>query len=113
MDIPPDSNNYKNNNNAPFNHTILGKYCDFVVFMGYDEHWSTDPIPGPVTSRPWLKDSIVEFIETGIPTKKIILGLPSYTRIWKRNQSGHIIRNPAFSAKYVENWLSNNHRSLK
>ncbi len=110
IDIPPDAKG--GNDSSPFDHQVLGQYCDYVALMGYDEHWSTDPNPGPITSLPWLTDGITELIQTGIPSHKIILGLPAYTRIWKQNQAGKITANPAYPFRYVEQQLLQNHRLL-
>lgn len=104
IDLPLDPNAY--------DHEIIGKYCDYIVFMGYDQHWSTDPVPGPVTSLSWLKENLQEIIQTGIPSEKIILGLPAYTRIWEENERGQIVKDPAEPIQYVESLLEQNHRNL-
>jgi spore germination protein YaaH len=111
IDLPPDPNE-KNTNQSPFDHKVIGEYCNYIVFMGYDQHWSTDPVPGPVTSLSWLKQNLQEFIRTGISSKKIILGLPAYTRIWEQNQQGYIVNDPAEPIQYVESIVKQNHRNL-
>ncbi|MED1203608.1 glycosyl hydrolase family 18 protein [Heyndrickxia acidicola] len=111
VDIPPDQKEGENQL-SPFDHADLAKTCDYLVFMGYDEHWSTDPIAGPVTSLNWLDENIKELIQTGIPSDKIILGLPSYTRLWESNAKGYIVNNPAFAVGYVEKLMNENHHSL-
>ena len=111
IDLPPDPGE-KNNQQSPFDHKIIGEYCNYVVLMGYDQHWSTDPVPGPVTSLSWLKQNLQEFIQTGISPEKIILGLPAYTRIWEQNQQGSIVKNPAEPIQYVEGLVEQNHRNL-
>jgi spore germination protein YaaH len=111
IDLPPDPSG-KKNQQSPFDHKVLGEYCNYVVFMGYDQHWSTDPIPGPVTSLSWLKQNIQEFIQTGISPEKIILGLPAYTRIWEQNQQGSIVKDPAEPIQYIESLVEQNHRNL-
>jgi spore germination protein YaaH len=111
IDLPPDPDG-KNNQQSPFDRKVIGEYCNYAVFMGYDQHWSTDPIPGPVTSLSWLKQNLQEFIQTGISPQKIILGLPAYTRIWEQNQQGGIVRDPAEPIQYVEGLVEQNHRNL-
>jgi spore germination protein YaaH len=110
IDLPPDPNGQ--NGQAPFDHKVIGKYCKYIIFMGYDQHWSSDPIPGPVTSLSWLNQNLQEFTNTGIPSQKIILGLPAYTRIWEQNQQGTIVKNPAEPIQYVENLMRQDHRQL-
>jgi spore germination protein YaaH len=110
IDLPPDPAG--RNTNTPFDHELLGKYCDYIIFMGYDQHWSTDPVPGPVTSLPWLKENLQEYIRTGIPPEKLILGLPAYTRVWQLDQQGHVVKDPAMPVQSIENELEQNHRTL-
>jgi spore germination protein YaaH len=111
IDLPPDPSG-KDNTQSPFDHKAIGKYCNFIVFMGYDQHWSSDPIPGPITSLSWLKENIQEFIRTGISSDKFILGLPAYTRIWEENQQGKIVKDPAEPIQYVESLVKQDGRKL-
>lgn len=111
IDLPPDPS-VGNNNQASFDHELLGKYCNYVFFMGYDQHWSTDSVPGPITSLSWLKENLQEFIQTGIPSEKLILGLPAYTRVWEQNQQNHVVKDPAEPIQSVENLVAENHRNM-
>lgn len=111
IDLPPDPGE-TNNEQSPFDHKVIGEYCNYVVFMGYDQHWSTDPVPGPITSLSWLKQNLQEFIRTGISSDKIIMGLPAYTRIWEQNTQGYIVNDPAEPIQYVESLVKQNHRNL-
>lgn len=87
----------------------LGTYADYLIFMGYDQHWSTDSTPGPVTSLQWLEDNIKQFIQMGIPPQKLVLGLPTYSRIWKVDQNGYTISSAALSNEYVNNLMQQEH----
>jgi spore germination protein YaaH len=56
---------------------------DYMMVMTYDEHWSTSPIAGSVSSLPWVEEGIAQIIEEdGVPASKIVMGIPFYTRIW-------------------------------
>jgi spore germination protein YaaH len=56
---------------------------DYMMVMTYDEHWSTSPIAGSVSSLPWVEKGITQIIEEdGVPATKIVMGIPFYTRIW-------------------------------
>jgi spore germination protein YaaH len=56
---------------------------DYMMVMTYDEHWSTSPIAGSVSSLPWVEKGIKQIIEEdAVPASKIIMGIPFYTRIW-------------------------------
>jgi spore germination protein YaaH len=107
IDLQPESTDNPSSLHA-FNQQI-GKYSDYVIFMGYDEHWSADKTPGPVTSLQWLENNINQFIQTGIPSQKLLLGLPSYSRIWKVDQNGETISSEALANEYVNNLMQEEH----
>ncbi|KKO53444.1 glycoside hydrolase [Paenibacillus sp. DMB20] len=65
-----------------FDYSALGAYADYVVLMGYDEHWGGSPLAGSVSSMPWLT-SAVDKILTTVPFSKTIIALPLYTREWR------------------------------
>lgn len=62
----------------------LGVVADYIVMMGYEEHWGTSPIAGSVASLPWTREG-VELLMNEVPSHKIILGVPFYTREWITN----------------------------
>ncbi|TQR15670.1 LysM peptidoglycan-binding domain-containing protein [Psychrobacillus soli] len=62
----------------------LGEVADYIVMMGYEEHWGTSPIAGSVASIPWTKQG-VELLMNDVPSHKIVLGVPFYTREWVTN----------------------------
>ncbi|MFW5432825.1 S-layer homology domain-containing protein [Paenibacillus apiarius] len=72
---------------AAFDYAALGATADYIVLMGYDEHWNGDPVAGSVSSLPWLQRAIDKII-TVVPSHKLIVGLPLYSRDWTLKQSG-------------------------
>ncbi|MEK4046780.1 glycosyl hydrolase family 18 protein [Paenibacillus sp. FSL H8-0048] len=61
----------------------LAAASDFLIVMAYDEHWAASPVAGSVASLPWVKTSMNRIIEEDmVPSEKLILGVPLYTRIW-------------------------------
>nr|WP_256761258.1 glycosyl hydrolase family 18 protein [Cohnella sp. WQ 127256] len=67
----------------------LGAVVDFMMVMAYDEHWAASPIAGSVSSLPWVESSIKRILEEdGVPSSKLILGIPLYTRIWTEEPNG-------------------------
>ncbi|MFX3616284.1 MAG: glycosyl hydrolase family 18 protein [Sporolactobacillus sp.] len=84
----------------------LARASDYVIFMGYDEHWGSDPNPGPVASLQWLKDNVRRMIQADLPSDKLLLGLPSYTRIWKVGSQGQNLSSRAVSNEYINNVLN-------
>ena len=72
--VPMDFNWY-------YNRTELGVYCDYVIVMGYDEHYYGSDA-GSVASISFEENGIINTLKT-VPAGKIISGVPFYTRIWK------------------------------
>jgi spore germination protein YaaH len=61
----------------------LGASVDFMMLMGYDEHWASSPVAGSVSTLPWVERSIQRILdEDGVPPEKLVLGIPLYMRIW-------------------------------
>ncbi|MFF5809875.1 glycosyl hydrolase family 18 protein [Peribacillus butanolivorans] len=59
----------------------LGKIADYIIIMGYDEHWGGSPVAGSVSSLPWIKEG-TKLLMKDVPAHKIILAVPFYTREW-------------------------------
>jgi len=70
-----------------FDYAKLGKSADYVVLMSYDEHWSTSPKAGSVSSLPWVEKALNKLI-LSVPSKKVIVALPFYTRDWSYTPKG-------------------------
>ncbi|AOZ94819.1 S-layer homology domain-containing protein [Paenibacillus crassostreae] len=64
-----------------FDYVKLGKAADYIVLMGYDEHWNGSPKAGSVSSLPWLERALNKLL-IAVPADKIIAALPLYTRDW-------------------------------
>lgn len=64
----------------------LGMIADYIIMMGYDEHWDGDPTPGSVASLSWTAQGI-QLLMKDVPAQKIMLAVPFYTREWITNQS--------------------------
>lgn len=59
----------------------LGEVVDYIALMAYDEHWGSSPVSGSVASMGWVEKGIKGLLEE-VPSEKLILGVPFYTRIW-------------------------------
>lgn len=65
-----------------YNRREQGVYADYVIVMGYDEHWSSGGKAGSVASIDYVERGISDTLEY-VPAEKLINGIPFYTRIWK------------------------------
>ncbi|MCL1983609.1 MAG: glycosyl hydrolase family 18 protein [Clostridiales bacterium] len=83
----------------------LAKYVDYIAVMTYDEHWSTSPKPGSISSLPWAEQAVQDTLSEGVPASQILLGVPLYTRVWTINQRGKIASNKAAGMAFVRNLL--------
>lgn len=91
-----------------FFHAGLAEYADEIVLMAYDEHWSSDQDPGPVADVPWIEQSVNDLLDTGVPTDKLVLGVPFYTRYWHVHNDGSVT-SAAISAGGVQSFLAEAH----
>jgi len=74
----------------------LYEAADLFIIMGYDYYWSSSPVAGPVAPKtsgqiwgPWnATRSVLDYLEAGIPSKKLCLGVPYYGYNWKVLNSG-------------------------
>ena len=75
-------------NYVPFNFNdyyrldVQGQVADYVIIMGYDEHWHGSGDPGSVASIDYVSGGIERTIEE-VPAEKVINALPFYTILWK------------------------------
>lgn len=61
---------------------IQGQVADYVIIMGYDEHWHGSGDPGSVASIDYVTGGIERTLEE-VPAEKVINALPFYTILWK------------------------------
>jgi spore germination protein YaaH len=60
------------------------------MVMAYDQHWAASPTAGPVAGFDWVERGIQRTLNY-VPAKKVVLGLPFYTRIWyQEKESGRL-----------------------
>ncbi len=64
-----------------YNRAEQGRVADYVVIMGYDEHYAGGEA-GSVASLGYERKGIEDTLRE-VPAGKIISGIPFYTRVWK------------------------------
>lgn len=65
---------------AFYNRKEQANFADYVVIMGYDEHYKGSDA-GSVSSLKWVDQGVRDTLER-VPEKQVILGMPFYTRLW-------------------------------
>ena len=59
-----------------------GVVADYVIIMGYDEHYAGSPEAGSVASINFVEEGIEKTVSQ-VPAGKVINAVPFYTRIWE------------------------------
>lgn len=68
--------------NAHYHLEEQGKVADYVIIMGYDEHYSGCYESGSVASLGFVRSGIEETLKN-VPKEKVINAVPFFTRLWK------------------------------
>lgn len=105
-----------------FNELVLNNSVDFYTIMGYDYYYSgstntgpNDPLYGFTDGYDYsLSRSVSYYLNEGIPTSKLVLGLPYYGKEWETNSNAipsSTTGNNNFSRTYavVKNNVSGNY----
>lgn len=66
-----------------YNRAEQGQVIDYVIIMGYDEHYAGGEA-GSVASLGYVKKGIEDTLKE-VPKEKVIIGIPFYTRLWKED----------------------------
>lgn len=60
---------------------IQGQVTDYVIIMGYDEHWITGGEAGSVASLEYVSNGLDKTLDQ-VPAGKVVNALPFYTILW-------------------------------
>lgn len=74
-----------------YDRTVLGNTVDYIIFMAYDQYGTSSDKAGTTAGFNWVETNLKKFIETyEVPSEKIILGIPFYTRLWTETADGEL-----------------------
>lgn len=83
-----------------YDRTEQGVMADYVIIMGYDEHWRTSDA-GSTASLPFVVSGIENTLSE-VPQDRVINGIPFYTRVWEFDPEANIAEGTdPLSAEYV------------
>ena len=68
--------------NSHYHREEQGVVADYVIIMGYDEHYNGSFEAGSVASYDYVKSGIEETLKD-VPAEKVVNAMPFYTRLWK------------------------------
>ena len=89
--------------NLFYNRAEQGTVADYVVIMGYDEHYASSQEAGSVASIDWVKEGIEATLQD-VPAERVINAVPFYTRLWEeRPKTEEELAQESDTDEYVPN----------
>ena len=79
-------NYYPTESSKYYDYAEQGTVCDYLVMMGYDEHWSGSGSAGSVASITFVRDGLSSVLEM-VDASQVINAVPFYTRVWYTSDS--------------------------
>lgn len=96
--------------NDHYDLTEQGIVADYVVIMGYDEHYAGSEEAGSVASISYVSTGIEKALEE-VPASKLVNAVPFYTRLW--TTSGGELSSKALHMDGAASFISENGIELK
>lgn len=94
--------------NMFYNRAEQGRVADYVIIMGYDEHFAGGE-PGSVSSIGFVENGIKDTLKE-VPREKVINAIPFYTRVWTEGDEG--VTSSALGMKAAREWVDQNQVEL-
>lgn len=88
---------------AHYNRREQGIVVDYIIIMGYDEHYVGGGAAGSNASIGFVEDGIANTREV-VPAEKIINAVPFYTRVWESGPDG--LRASTLTMAAESDWIS-------
>ena len=90
---------------AHYNRREQGIVADYIIILGYDEHYVGGGAAGSNASIGFVEDGIVNTKEV-VPAEKIINAIPFYTRVWESGPDG--LKASTLTMAAEADWISRN-----
>ncbi len=99
--------NVPTESNREINLKEQGLVNDYVIMMGYDEHYIGSDA-GSIASVTFVEKGLEDMKKQGVPVDKIVCAVPFYTRIWRTDRGN--VTSDAVGMDTAMEWVNN--RSL-
>ena len=87
-----------------------GVFADYVIIMGYDEHYGGSQEAGSVASLGYVENGIIKALED-VPATKVINAIPFYTRIWRTTDGK--VTSEAVAMKTAKEFIANHNIDMQ
>ncbi len=91
--------------NAYYDIKEQGQIIDYVVIMGYDQHYAGSEESGSVSSIDWFTNALKSTVELA-PPERVIMGVPFYTRLWREENGGKVFVDATLNMKEMQEKVS-------
>lgn len=88
---------------AFYNRKAQGEFADYVIIMGYDEHFAGSTESGSVASFNFVQEGIEKTL-LDVDASQVINGIPFYTRVWTE---GSGIKSEAYDLATAQEFVKN------
>ena len=89
---------------AHYNRKEQGIVADYLIIMGYDEHYVGGGEAGSNASIGFVENGIID-TKADVPAEKIINAIPFYTRVWESGPNG--LKASTLTMASQKQWISN------
>lgn len=88
-----------------YNRKEQGIVADYVIIMGYDEHYASGSEAGSVASLDFVKNGILDTLKE-VPAQKVINAIPFYTRVWIEPYGGGNLTSEVLGMDGTTNYIA-------
>ncbi len=81
-----------------------GVFADYVIIMGYDEHYAGSKEAGSVASLGYVENGIINALKE-VDASKVINAVPFYTRIWHTKDG--VVSSEAVGIRTAKDYIAN------
>lgn len=88
-----------------YNRNEMGIVADYVIIMGYDEHYGGADEAGSVASIEFVRNGIMDTLDE-VPADKVINAIPFYTRVWREPYGGGNLTSDVLGMDGCSNYIA-------